>query len=143
MERAEPTTTFEGLHCTFEIARPRERVVVITIAGTDVGELGDAPFRALEGDVAEERSVQLFIDARRTRGASIDVSGEWARWLREHRAQLLRVTMLPGSRFIRITAEFVRRFSGLDDRMWVSTAPAAFDAALASALRGDEIDGAH
>ncbi len=43
---------FEGLHCTLLIQRRAPGVIVIVIKGVDVGELGDAPFRALDGDVA-------------------------------------------------------------------------------------------
>lgn len=125
---------FEGVHCTMEITRPARGVVVVAITGSDVGEFGDAPFQELEGDLASP-PLEMFIDSRSTRGASVDVSNEWARWLRRHRAHLSRITMLTGSRFIEITAEFVRRFADLDDVMRVTTDPAAFDAALAETIR--------
>jgi hypothetical protein len=40
------------------------------------------------------------------RGALIDVSGEWAGWLRGHKVQLQEVSMLTGSRFVQVTADF-------------------------------------
>jgi hypothetical protein len=111
-------------------------VVVLTISGSDVGEFGEAPMLALNewlaGTGAE--SIQFFIDARDVRGASIEVSGEWARWLGTHRAQLGTITMLTGSRFIQMTAEFVRRFAALEGIMRICTEPSAFDTALAQAL---------
>jgi len=78
--------------------------------------------------------VELFIDARDVRGASIEVSGEWALWLGRHHPQLRRVTMLTKSRFIQVTAEFVRRFSDLEGTMRICTEAEVFDRALADAL---------
>jgi hypothetical protein len=51
------------------------------------------------------------------------VSGEWAGWLGANRAMLESVTMLTGSRFIQITAEFVRRFSSLEGSMRICYRP--------------------
>jgi len=49
-------------------------VILITIEGTDVGELGEAPFHTLMPLLETGGSVELFIDARNARGPSIDVS---------------------------------------------------------------------
>ena len=91
--------------------------------------------RALHEWLASSEPVKLFIDARAVRGASIDVSSEWAAWLSEHRGQLQSITMLTGSKFIQITAEFVRRFADLNGMMWVCTEPAVFDLAVEQARR--------
>jgi hypothetical protein len=85
----------------------------------------------LSKDLAEGRPVELFIDAREVRGASIEVSGEWAQWLGKHRSHFRHITMLTGSRFIQLTANFVRRFADLGEVMRIYTDPAAFYAALA------------
>lgn len=124
----------EGVHCTMDISRRAPGVVVVTIVGADVGELGDAPFRELQSDLQRAEPIRLFIDARESLGASIDVSNDWAVWLRKHRAHLAEVTMLSGSRFIRVTADFVRRFADLEGVMRITTDPAAFDEALAAAI---------
>lgn len=125
---------FEGVHCTMTIEEPAPAVVIVAIDGTDVGELGDAPFRALAPLIERDDGVELFIDARRARGASIDVSAEWAQWLSRHRDALRRVSMLTPTRLVQLTASFVRRFAELGDRMRVYTEPALFDDALSSAL---------
>jgi hypothetical protein len=44
--------------------------------------------------------IHLFIDARDVRGASINLSGEWAEWLRAHKAHPRNISMLRGSRFV-------------------------------------------
>jgi hypothetical protein len=127
--------TLEGVHCSLAIRRAAPRVVVLTIEGTDAGELGDRPFRELEKEMNAPGTFQLFIDARATRGASIDVSGEWAKWLRENQQRLELVNMLTGTAFVRITADFVRMSAGLGDRMRIYTDASAFEEALASACR--------
>src|SRR5579872_5451235 len=122
---------FEGVHCNLTIEKPSDRVAVLRIAGTDVGEFGDAPMLALEECLHASGPVQLFIDARDVRGASISVSGEWAEWLRAHKQELQEINMLTGTRFIEVTAEFVRRFAALEGIMKIYTEPAVFEAALA------------
>jgi hypothetical protein len=63
--------------------------------------------------LSEMAEAELFVDARDVRGATIDVSGEWAVWLGRQKTKLRAVTMLAGTRFIHLTAEFVRRFAEL------------------------------
>lgn len=121
--------SFEGIHSTMHITRPRPHVVVVTISGRDAGEHGTAPFRALDSELAEG-PFTLFIDARRTLGASIDVSNIWAQWLKTNRDRLERIHMLTGSKFVQLTADFVRRFAELGDAMLVYTDGVAFDEAL-------------
>lgn len=120
---------FEGRHSTIAIAQPVPHVVTVTITGRDVGEHGDGPLRMLD-ELLRAGSYALFIDARKTLGASIDVSNVWAQWLRAHRDHLHQVHMLTGSTFVQLTADFVRRFAELGDAMRIYTDGAAFDAAL-------------
>lgn len=123
-------TTFEGVHSSLAIDRPARAVVVIRIAGIDVGELGDLPFQELAKDLETNESLALFVDARAASGPSVDVSSQWANWLRKHEQRLDRVVMLPGSRFVEFTAAFVRDFSGLRERMQIITDAATFDDVL-------------
>jgi hypothetical protein len=124
----------EGVHCTIEIRRPAQGVVVVKLSGTDTGELGDAPFVELAPDLAINDHIELFIDASSVRGASIDVSGQWASWMRTHKKQLVHVHMLTGTRFIQLSADFVRRFAELGEAMRLYTERASFDDALAEAV---------
>src|SRR5581483_1624319 len=105
---------YDGIHCQFQMERLSQDVVILRISGTDIGEFGTAPMAALSDWLKNSDPVDLFIDARDVRGASIEVSGDWAAWLNSHRETLRSVTMLTGSRFIQITAEFVRRFASLE-----------------------------
>jgi hypothetical protein len=122
----------EGVHSTIAINRPVPHVVVMTISGRDAGEHGNAPQRALE-DELREGPCALFIDARKTTGASVDVSNIWAQWLRTHRDELHKIHMLTGTKFVQLTADFVRRFAELGDAMHVYTDGTAFDEALRAA----------
>lgn len=124
--------TFEGANATLTISRPAPRVVLLTISGRDAGEHGDGPMRELARDF-EGAQVTLFIDARATQGAIMEVSNQWATWLRARREQLVAVHMLTGSRFVQLTADFVKRWADLGDKMRIYTDAASFDEALRAA----------
>jgi hypothetical protein len=124
----------EGIHCSMVIKVPAPAVIVITIDGTDVGELGEAPFQTLTPLLAASKHVELFIDARSARGPSIDVSSDWARWLFAHRAQLLHVSMLTGSRFVQLSAGLVKSFADLGDAMRLYSDDRVFEGALSNAI---------
>lgn len=127
-------TKLEGLHSSMAIRRPAPRVIVLAIDGADIGELGERPFRELANDLELPGPLQLFVDARAASGPSIEVSGQWASWLGAHQARFEQITMLPGSRFVQITAAFVRDFAGLGDRMQIVSDGTAFDEALERAV---------
>jgi hypothetical protein len=126
---------FEGIHASLAIERPAEAVLVVRLTGWDVGEFGDAPLKELDR-LLGEGLVQLFIDARATKGATVDVSSEWAQWLRRNRNRFAHVSMLVGGPFVQLTAKFVQRFADLGEVMRIYSDPKAFDAALA-AVNGD------
>jgi hypothetical protein len=69
------------------------------------------------------------------RGASIDVSSGWAVWFGRNKAKLRAITMLTGSPFIHITAEFVRRFADLEGMMRICTESAVFERAFREVLK--------
>jgi hypothetical protein len=138
MQSLLPRVEYEGVHCGLVIERPAAGVALITLRGVDAGEFGDFPMRELAKDLAQFPLLDLFIDARAVRGASVNVSAEWALWMRTHRKRFNQICMLTGSRYIQVTAEFVRRFSETMDRMRLCTDVAFFEQSLetAVALRG-------
>jgi hypothetical protein len=121
---------YEGIHCRLAIEQPSAGVVVVRLTGWDVGEFGDAPLRELDQLLEGAGTVELFIDARAVKGATIDVSNEWAQWLRKRRDKLKQVSMLTGAPFVQLTAKFVQRFAELGEAMRIYSDPAGFDAAL-------------
>lgn len=126
---------YEGVHCALTMEQLSPSVVLLKISGTDIGEFGEAPMLTLDEWFNDLRQVEFFIDARNVRGASVEVSSDWGKWLSKHKSELQSITMLTGSRFIQITAEFVRRFSELEGVMRICTQPEVFDAAVAESLR--------
>lgn len=56
-----------------------------------------------------------------------------ARDLARNRHRLGRVHMLTGSRFVKLTADFVRRFAGLGDMMVLYDDPSVFEETLEAA----------
>ncbi len=85
-------------------------------------------------DFSAGSPLELFIDARAVKGASIDVSNEWALWLRANRGRFAHISMLTGAPFVQLTAKFVQRFAELGEVMRIYTDPRAFDAALERAI---------
>lgn len=120
--------TFEGAHCTIVIDWPVENVVVVTFSGRDTNEFGDKPFKKLDERLTP--GTELYIDAREGTAASVDVSAEWAKWLAKRRSSFAHVSMLTGSRFIQMSADFVKGFANMGELMRLYTDAAAFDEAL-------------
>lgn len=117
--------TFEGLHSTIAIARPAPHVVLMTITGRDAGEHGDGPQRALDEEL-RGGPYALFIDARRTLGARSAHRSTSATCGRIGFAR---------SKFVQLTADFVRRFAELGDAMHIYTDGTTFDEAVRSATQ--------
>ncbi len=124
----------DGIHCALSLQRYPHGVVILRISGTDIGEFGTRPMLALQEMLIDNKAAHLFIDARDVRGASISVSGEWAQWLRAQKAKLQNISMLTGSRYVEITASFVRHFAELESIMRIYTDPEIFDAAVSESL---------
>ncbi len=125
---------YSSPHCQLAVQRLSASVLMLKISGTDIGEFGNGPMSELSRQLKDSGPVELFIDARKVRAASIDVSGKWAKWLGAERGKLRAVHMLTGSKFIQITANFVRRFAAIQDIMAVYTEVRVFEDALAGAL---------
>jgi hypothetical protein len=129
-----PSVLYECSNFRLGIERPASGIVVVRLAGSDAGEFGDDPLRELDRDLADDRLIELYLDAREVRAATLDVSRQWSEWLHKNRARFKRVTMLTGSRFIELTADFVRRYAGLEEIMLVHAEYAPFDEALKTAV---------
>lgn len=131
---ASANVAFESASCSIVISRPAANVIHVRFAGHDVGGFGAGPMTELEKDLARGALLELFIDAGAAKGASMGVSGDWARWLSANKRRFRRVSMLTGSRFIQLSAEFVQRYSGLGETMRIYTDAEAFAAALEQAV---------
>jgi hypothetical protein len=129
--------TWEAPHSTLRLRRPAPGIVKLEISGTDIGEHGSGPFEELAKDV-QTAPFTLFVDAKSSRGVTIEVSSDWCRWLTRNRQALSAVHMLTGSPFVHVTATFVRNFAELGDLMRIYTDPIEFERALANTLRRNE-----
>ena len=129
-------TRLESESCRFHIERRAPTTVLMRIEGHDVGEFGALPMRCLQALMPAKGRVALFIDARGARGASMDVSNDWAAWLGRERARFAAIHMITGSRYVLFTADFVRKFSELESLMHVHRDATAFDEALAATSAG-------
>ena len=136
MQATSCSTRLEAAACSFLIERRAPRLVYVRIEGHDVGEFGELPMRCIEAFLPTGAAAELFVDARATRGATMAVSNDWSTWLGRHRERFSAIHMLAGSRYVLFTAEFVRRFSELEQLMRVHTSGEAFDAALAASMPG-------
>jgi hypothetical protein len=121
---------FEVKDCTVTITKLRESCVLVTLEGRDRGELGRGPFAELEKSFSPGRGLTLFIDLEAAVGASLDVSGSWAVWLRANRQNLEQVIMLTGSYFVELSAQTVKRFSDLGEKVRLYSDRGVFEAAL-------------
>ena len=124
---------YEGVSAGLAIERPAAAVVVLRLTGWDTGEFGDAAMKEIAKDFAAGKPLQLFIDARAVKGASVDVSNDWALWLRANRQRFAHVSMLTGAPFVQLTAKFVQRFADLGEIMRIYTDAPAFDASVRNA----------
>jgi hypothetical protein len=124
---------YEGISAGLAVERPAPAVVVLRLKGWDTGEFGDAPMKEIARDFASA-PLQLFIDARAVKGATIDVSNDWALWLRANRLRFAHISMLTGAPFVQLTAKFVQRFADLGEIMRIYTDARAFDSALQEAI---------
>jgi len=131
------TIRYDGIHSAVAVEQHPNGVVVLRLSGIDIGEFGTLPMNAIAARIEQVGPVQLFIDAREVVGASIEVSGDWAQWLSRNRQHLRGIDMLTGSRFIEVTADFVRRFADLQGLMRIYTDASSFDAAVDEALTYD------
>jgi hypothetical protein len=127
----------EGPQGRIVVARTAPSVVSLALSGRDVAHLVDAVAQEIEPDLAASEPLQLFVDARRTVGASMMMSAAWARWLAGRRDDLGRVDLLTGSGFLQLTGDFVRRFAGLGEKLHVHVDPGTWSRALSrAAARG-------
>lgn len=120
----------DGETCSMRIDRLGQAVVLLRIEGNDVGEFGDAPMRCLEAVLPSAKPGSLFVDARQVRGVTMSVSAAWASWLTRRKDALVGIHLLASSRYVAVSAQFVRRFAELDGIMHVYDDPQRFDSRL-------------
>jgi hypothetical protein len=120
---------------TFLFARPTAGVLVVTITGYDKGQLGTAPLDEVGSVLRVAAPIELFIDARNAVGATVRVSEDWTRFLSRHRAELVRVHVLAGSKAVELTVAIARHLSRTDKLIQLYSDPTIFEAQLGAVCK--------
>ncbi len=131
------SAALETAECRVSISKLGDTRVLVVLEGRDRGNLGREPFLQLERSFVDGRPLDLFFDLEHAGGATLDVSGSWALWLRANKDRLRRVVILTGSPFVALSARTVEHFAGLGDKARVHADRAAFVSELYGKLRPD------
>ena len=131
--RQDGSGQLSGDACAFRFSRPRPGVFLVRIEGYDRGELGQAPFERIEAEISQIGALELFVDTRAAHGSVTTVRESWTQWFARRRASLLRVHLLAGTRFLRVTMDITKELSRTGDLIVVYYDDASFDAALTRA----------
>jgi hypothetical protein len=108
-------------------------VLLVVIAGNDVGQFGTSTLDEIAAALARERPLQLFVDAREALGAAVSVSDDWTRFFATNRALLARVHVLVGSKAVYLTIAIAQHLSRTGDLIQIYSDPAIFESRLALA----------
>jgi hypothetical protein len=120
---------------TFEFARPKTNVLVITVTGYDKGQFATAPFDEIGSILRVAAPLELFIDAQKAVGATVRVSKDWTSYLARHKGEFSQAHVLTGSKMVELTVAIARHLSGTGNLVQLYSDPEVFAAQLAAALR--------
>lgn len=120
-----------GVRFTFKRLRPG--ALLMTIHGDDRDELGAAPFKELESELARHTPLELLIDTSDSSGTVSSVREAWTEWLKNNRPRLKRVSILASTRYVNVTIGVAKLFSRTGDLIQIYSDRALFDQALAVA----------
>jgi hypothetical protein len=132
-QRHEGSGEMTGEACAFRFSRPRPGVFLVRMEGYDRGELGQALFERIEAEISQVGAIELFVDTRAAHGSVTTVRESWTQWFARRRGSLLRVHLLAGTRFLRVTMDITKQLSRTGDLIVVHYDEPSFDAALARA----------
>ena len=121
----------------FEFARPKARVLIVTIRGYDKGQFGSAPLDEIASVLRVASPLQLFVDARHAVGATVRVSRDWTSFLSRHRQDLAHVHVLAGSKMVELTVAIARHLSRTGSLIQIYSDPDIFEAQIAAACERD------
>jgi hypothetical protein len=121
-----------GIEAT--VTRLRPGACLVVYKGYDDGTLIDGVLDALSAELGRHGQLAVFIDAGHTDGVTTAVREAWTRWMQTHR-DLVKLTMLLSSRFMRVTVNVARHLSGFE-RMVILHERDRFEAAVEKARKG-------
>jgi hypothetical protein len=120
----------------FLFVRLRPGVLLVVASGRDEGQFGDAPVDELSAELVRfPLPLQLFIDARQVRYATLAAQETWTAWFQRHRHALERVHMLSASRHLYLAASIAGHHSRAKLEVYADADAGAFELALSQAAR--------
>lgn len=117
----------------FAITPLRPGALLVAISGDDQNQLGEAPFMAIERELARHGRLELFIDTRGAMGAALAVQRAWTEWFARNRQRLSRVHLLAPTRFLSVAAGAAKLFSRTGELIQIYADCARFEEAVAVA----------
>jgi hypothetical protein len=108
--------------------------LLITVAGTDMGQFGTASLDEVRLEMLRQRPVELFVDAEAAQLVSVEVSREWTRFFTLNREHLARVSVLVGSKAIELTVAIAQHLSQTGNLIQIYTDRELFAARMQGAL---------
>jgi hypothetical protein len=121
---------------SFTFRRLRSGALLVTIAGQDKGQFGQAVLDEIRMEILRSQPLELLVDAERATLVSTEVSQAWTQFFSNCRAQLKRVYVLTGSRFINLSVSIAQHLSQTGNLITVTSDRAVFDAAVERARQG-------
>lgn len=123
--------------CSFVFTRLRPGAILLSIFGKDAGQFEALPFAELEAETGRfGLPLELFVDTRSAHGVPPRVTEAWTSWFVAHQAALKRVSILVGSRPVRLAVSMVQHFSRTGGLMAIYSDTAEFELAIARTARG-------
>jgi hypothetical protein len=119
--------------CAFVFRSLRRGAMLVTITGLDTGQFGTRTLDEVRLELLRHRPLELFVDAREAIGAAVSVSNEWTHFFALNREHLRRVSVLAGSRAVRLTVEIAQHLSRTGNLIQIYSDPETFDAQVAAA----------
>jgi hypothetical protein len=125
-----------GERSEFTIKRLCHGVVLVTIAGNDVGDLGITPLQEVEAEILVRRPIELFVDTREATAVVTRVREQWTAWFKAHERDLTRIDVLVSSRFFTLTVSVAKMLSDTGELIRIHSDPQAFAAAIDRSVAG-------
>jgi hypothetical protein len=122
-------------NASFLYERLRPGTLLITVSGNDMGQFGTQALDEIRLEMLRHRPVELFVDAQGAGVISVQVSREWTQFFALNREQLLRVSVLVGSRAIELTVAIAQHLSQTGNLIQIYSDRELFDARVAAARR--------
>jgi hypothetical protein len=115
---------------SFRFRRLGPGFLLVTIDGQDNGQFGQAALDEIRMEILRAQPLELLVDAERTTLVSTEVSKEWTQFFSNCRAQLKRVVVLTGSRYMNLVVSISQHLSQTGKLITVTSDRAVFDAAM-------------